>query len=68
MYPITEDPELEELRVPRPQICFSNMRIKFSRPAQYNETFTFKVGNSLLPRETRLACHSSSWPAADGKL
>ena len=43
MYPITEDPELEELRVPRPQICFSNMRIKFSRPAQYNETFTFKV-------------------------
>merc|ERR1719316_394725 len=43
MYEIVNDPELEELRVPRPQICFSNMRIKFSRPAQYNETFTFKV-------------------------
>jgi hypothetical protein len=43
MYPITGDPELEELRVPRPQVCFSNMHIKLSRPAAYNETFLFKV-------------------------
>merc|ERR1719506_2507633 len=43
MYPIVGDPELEELRVPRPQVCFSNLHIKLSRPAAYNETFLFKV-------------------------